>query len=118
MTGQEIITRLREGRRSDLPFIRWWRRENDFVDYELVDTFMENVRPDQEFADFELLGMEEMWEALRKVRPEGVSREKRRLGEVIVWKRAGDAGEKVCPFTPESLISIFDAETRGNVVDS
>jgi hypothetical protein len=113
MRGREIVEQL-QGRSQDKCFIKWWRRENDFSDYELIENFLADVRPEQEFADYRLLSLEEMWAELQKVGADRVRREKRTKGEVIVWE--GGGGSRECPFTGDSVLSIFDVETRGNVV--
>ncbi|WP_298439250.1 hypothetical protein [Geobacter sp.] len=120
MTGRDIMNEIRTGKRGDQHFIRWWRKENDFVDYELVDSFLAGARHDDEFSGYELLTMEQMWEALREFDPQGVSRGEREGQEVIYWEQTlpdGSTKNRICPFAPDSLISIFDAVTRGNPVD-
>lgn len=120
MTGREIINQVRTEKRADQHFIKWWRKENDFLDYELVDNFFRDARPDDEFSGYELLTTEQMWEALREFDPSAVSRGEREGQEVIFWEQKlsdGSTKSRICPYTPDSLISVFDAMTRGNPVD-
>lgn len=120
MTGREIIKQVRTEKRADQHFIKWWRKENDFVDFELAETFVENAAPDDEFSGYELLTMEQMWEALKEFDPSGVSRGEREGQPVIYWEQKladGSTKDRICPFAPDSLISVFDAVTRGNPVD-
>jgi hypothetical protein len=120
MKGSDVVRDL-AGQKTDRRFIKWWRKENDFVDYELVDDFLADARQEQEFAGYELLDLQQMWETLRRAVPGRVAREKYGQREVIVWSRMAEDGtmkEEVCPFTPESVMTIFDVETRGNVLDS
>jgi len=121
MKGSEIVKELRDNKVDQQNFIKWWRRENDFLDYELVAKFLEDVEPNQEFGGYEVLGLEEMWRHLQKIAPERVKREKRGNREVVVWTREAEDGTEstqVCDLTPRNLMAVFDVETRGNVVDS
>ena len=116
MTGNEVIKQLAERRKEGQVFIKWWRKEEDWLDLDLIDRFIENVKPDEEIGGFDLLTMEEMWAQVQKVGSSRVERTKKRGEEVVVWqKTAGE--EMVCPFTPESLLHIFDVETHGDFVD-
>ena len=120
MTGREIEKEIREGRNANQLFIRWWRKENDFVDYELVDSFLSSVGSGDEYAGYELLTMDQMWEALKGFDPAGVSRGEKGGEEVVFWEQKladGTTRNRICPYTPDSLISIFDAVTKGNPVD-
>ena len=120
MKASEIIREIRNNKVDEKSFIRWWRKENDFVDYELVETFVATNQPNQEFAGYEILDLQGMWETLKHSTPEHVTREKRGQKEVIVWRhRAHDGTEKteVCNFTPQTVMTIFDVETRGNVIE-
>ncbi len=116
MTGNEVIKQLAERRKEGQVFIRWWRKEEDWLDLDLIDRFVENAKPDEEIGGFDLLSMDEMWEQVQKVGSSRVERTKKRGEEVIVWQKT--VGEElVCPFTPESLLQIFDVETHGDFVD-
>lgn len=120
MKGSEILEQIQQQKNENLPFIRWWRKENDFSDYELLDIFLENLNPQHEFEDFELLDMEQMWEILHRKDPKHLSRDKQWGKDVILWERPekeGEEGHVVCPFTPESIMTIFDVETKGNVIE-
>lgn len=116
MKGTEIVKQIAELRKDGQFFIKWWRKEEDWLDLDLIDTFLRNVKPDEEIGGFDLLGMEEMWEYVQKVGSSRVERTKKRGEEVIVWQKKPDQ-ELVCPFTPESLIQIFDVESHGDFVD-
>jgi hypothetical protein len=118
MKGDELRDRIRRERRETDFFIKWWRREHDFMYFELIDDLLTQVTDDQEFEGYVLMTMEEMWEHLRKVEPAHLSREQRTHGEVVVWKRQREGEERVevCPFTPKNLMTIFDVETRGMVI--
>ena len=120
MKGSVIAQELRQNKVSETAFIRWWRKENDFVDYELVKNFLADADPNQEFGGYEVLDLQQMWETLQRTAPEHVSREKRGQREVIVWKHQVDEGDQkveVCNYSPQAVMTIFDVETRGNVID-
>jgi hypothetical protein len=121
MKGNELRDRIRQERRETQFFIKWWRREHDFMYFELIDDLLAQVTDDQEFEGFELLTMEQMWEHLQTIDAEHLSRERRTHGEVVIWRRpdreeAGAEKIEICPFTPKSLMTIFDVETRGMVI--
>lgn len=118
MTGKELQNELRLIDTSRQPFIKWWRKENDFADIELVGEFLRNLDPTVEFGGYELLDMEQMWDLLKQQSPKTVSRDERRREEVILWDHPSRDGQpqQVCPFTAESLLTIFNVETKGNLI--
>lgn len=120
MEPNQIIEQVGRMRSTDHRFIKWWQREHDYLHFELLDRFEERLRTEEEgikwLEGLELLDIEEMWEEVQRRFPDRVRREKRTLsGEVVIWNRPGK-GEQTCPFTAESLMTIFDVETRGRVV--
>jgi len=116
MIGNEILKQIKERRAADHRFIKWWRKEEDWLDFDLLDAFIANIDPTEELGGFDLLTMDEMWENLEKVTSSRVEREKKRGEDVIVWRnKAGE--ERVCPYNAESMMTIFDVETHGDVVD-
>lgn len=120
MTGREIAKQILETRKGEQYFIKWWRKENDFIDFELIDTFIKNARTEEEFTGYELLSMEQLWEIARSLDPDRLSRQTTEGQESIAWQQKRDDGttvDRVCPFTPDSLISIVDVLTKGNYVD-
>ncbi|HEX8960867.1 MAG TPA: hypothetical protein VF775_04775 [Geobacteraceae bacterium] len=116
MKGEDIVRQVADGRKEGQFFIRWWRKEEDWLDFDLIDTFLANAKPDEEIGGYDLLTMEEMWEYVRKVGGNRVARTTRKGEEVILWQKEPDK-ETVCQFTPDSLLKIFDVESRGNYVD-
>lgn len=120
LTGTEIRSRIDRERRPGQQVIKWWRPENDFVDYQLIDNFVEEASSEQLFADFELLDLDQMWSVLAEHIPGRIQRKHLREGEVVVWQRQEEGGklqELSYPFSAEALMTIFDVETRGNVID-
>ena len=116
MKGTEILKQIKEQRSSGHCFIKWWRKENDFVDYDLLERFVADLNPSEEISGFELLGIEPMWQELQRIGGGRVTKVRKGSDETIVWEKASGK-KKECPYTPDSIISIFDAETKGNPVD-
>ncbi len=119
MRAGEIIRAIENGRESGMMFIRWWRPENDFSDYELCDNFIRNADSTHEIGGFDLLSLEQMWDVLTRWKPTGLKRVKTARGEMIEWqKRQADGTLKLetCPLTPGAVMYIFDYETGGDVV--
>jgi hypothetical protein len=115
MTTAEIAKTIRNERTSDMQFISWWRKEEDFLDYDLIDRFMENAGQNREVGGYELLTTEQMWDRLEKVCGKRVLKTQKAGEQLIEWDTKG--GVRTCPYTPKSMIEIFDVETKGNVVD-
>ena len=121
MTGIELMKQLEQLREERHYFIKWWRKENDFVDIELLESFYDAVQAGEQFEGFELLDMEQLWEIVRKLCGERVTRTKQDGNEILTWERLDDKGasRKIsCSFAPEFLMQIFDVETRGNYIES
>jgi len=118
MNKQQILNEVSVRRREESRFIRWWRKENDFVDYELLDHFVAHLPGQIELGGFELLTTDQMWQAMQRLLGPRVGREKRTTGDVLILQptRGEPAGVEESPFTPENMIRIFDRETRGNTI--
>lgn len=120
MTGTELLHEIEMRKEPRHQFIKWWRKENDFTDIEMLDSFSEGVRAGDEFGGFELLGMEELWSIVDRLCNGRVVRRVFDQHEDIVWDRVGKDGVArcyTCSFAPEFLIQIFDVETRGNYIE-
>lgn len=119
MRSSEIVREIRSRPEGAEEFIRWWRKENDFADYELVNTFIKHSRADHEIGGFELLDIEQMWSAVLRLVPKGLERVRTRKGEVVEWTKMGRDGKKhtyICPFSAETVMMIFDEKTRGDTL--
>lgn len=119
MRSDEIIRGIKQGQREGKAFIKWWRSENDFTDYELFDNFIARANSGHEFAGYELLDVDQMWEVLKRWKPIGLKRVNSRMGEQIEWQRKAADGSlhlQTCSLTPDSIMFIFDYETDGDVV--
>lgn len=120
MRGRDIIATLNDQRNDKHCFVRWWRKEEDFLDYDLIDRFVDNITGTEEIGGIDLLTMDEMWNEVRRVGGSRVTLMHSAKGDHVEWTHRGKKGESthVCAFTPEALIEIYDVETRGNAVDS
>ena len=119
MRSSEIVQEIKNRPENGREFIRWWRKENDFADYELVDNFIEHSRTEDEIGGYELLDIEQMWQSITRWIPSGLARVKTHKGEVVEWTKIGKDGKKhtyICPFSAETVMMIFDEETQGDVL--
>lgn len=120
MNGKELLQKLDQQEQESHHFIKWWRKENDFVDIELIETFRDAVKAGDEFGGFELLDMEQLWNIINRFCPDRVSRRIMDNHEMVVWDRLDKKGTKSsikCSYSPEFLIQIFDVETKGNYIE-
>ena len=124
MQGYELVKKI-EKERTEHPenvFIKWWRKEEDWIDFDLVSRFLENLDYGSEFGGFDLIGLDEMWGAIEK-RCEGrASKVQREDGQWVLHYTAPKGVEveeslPEYPYSPESLLKILDMETNFNYVD-
>jgi hypothetical protein len=117
--GREIIASVKERRNEGHCFVKWWRKEEDFLDYDLIDRFVENTGGTEEIGGIDLLTMNDMWDEVRRVGGSRVKLLHDKEGDRVEWVHSGKAGLRtnVCAFTPETLMEIYDVETKGNPVD-
>lgn len=120
MRGNEAIAALNKRRTEKDCFVKWWRKEEDFLDYDLIDRFVENTSGGEEIGGIDLLTMDDMWNEVRRVGGSRVTLLHGTNGDRVEWIHKGKTGvqKNVCAFTPETLMQIFDVETKGNAVDS
>lgn len=116
MNSREIVKSVKEQRTSEHHFISWWRKEEDFLDFDLIDRFLENLKGDEEIGGFELVSQARMWEQLKKICGDRICRSQQNDQEVIKWEHKGSC--RICPYVPSSLMEIFDIETHDSFVDS
>lgn len=113
MTGSEVLEQMRAQRNANHCCIKWWRKEKDFVDFELIDSFVKQVKPDDIIDGFKLLDLEQMWEALLDLDPDKLVRVKKGDQELIEWvwhDKAGMEQTSIYPFTPQGIITILNDE--------
>ena len=120
MRGHDAVVTLNERRTDKHFFVKWWRKEEDFLDYDLIDRFVENTRGTEEIGGIDLLTMDDMWNEVRRVGGSRVTLLHGTGGDSVEWVHKGKSGirKNTCAFTPETLMQIFDIETKGNAVDS
>lgn len=120
MRGREIVSTLEKRRSDEHRFVKWWRKENDFADYDLIERFMDNTASSEEIDGLDLLTMDEMWQELKRIGGGRINLIRDRSGDVVEWERLDEKGKHmdVCVYTPETIMEIFDAETRGNPICS
>lgn len=113
MTGKEILAQIAGGKRDGKPFIKWWSKANDVVDFDLIERFAAKVRGEETIDGFELLDMEQMWQTLLELDPDNLTRVRKGGEELIqwLWQDGSGAEQTTCyPFTPQGLITLFDEE--------
>ena len=118
MTSYGLQKAIRDQVRPEHLFIKWWRKEEDFLDFDLLERFRTNLSDDQTIEGFDLVGMDEMWGYLQKVAGNKVDRVVKNGVDTLLWSDEEKMVVKEMPFTAESLIEVFDAETDDNFVDS
>lgn len=116
MTGGEIMKIIREKGTAEQCFIKWWRKEEDFIDFDLIERFESKVGKDEEFGGFELISMQQMWDHVKELCSDRLSKTLKDGEEVVVWTR-GDKKSHSLPYKPKTLLDILDFETKGNYVD-
>lgn len=120
MKGYDILDKIQKNRLPEHVFVKWDRKENDFVDYDLIDRFIDNLSGDEEMADVNLLTMDEVWSEIKRLVGDKVKIVRTNTGESVEWAHKGKSGgvtTQTCPYTPETLMTIFDVETRGNPIE-
>lgn len=119
MRRGDILNQLELGQEQGKEFIKWWRKEDDFVDFELIEQFV-NTEDTFDFENYELLDKSDMLNELKRWQPDELELVVSDDGEVIKWKHKSKDGQWksfTCPFDAASVMSIFDTVTRGDTVE-
>ena len=119
MDEGEFLKVVEQGKKEGKEFIRWWRKENDFADFDLIDRYLQTSHARNDIENFDLLDKDEMWDVLQKQVAGDLYHRVSTKNDTIEWHRLGKDGEEhtyVCPYTAHSMMSIFDAETKGNTL--
>jgi hypothetical protein len=121
--GYELVRKIEEEKSAfpDHIFIKWWRKEEDFIDFDLVARFLENLDYACDISGFDLIDKDEMWKTVAS-RTKGLEVKVQPNGSwILLWTdQAGTETEITCaecPYTPDTLLKILDAETKDNYVD-
>src|SRR6185369_2777254 len=107
MTSYEVRKAIGDQKRSDQLFIKWWRKEEDFLDFDLLDRFMANLDDDQVIDGYDLVGIDDMWGYVQRVAGDKVERVVKNGVDTIIWTDKDKLVTKEMPFSPQSLIDIF-----------
>lgn len=123
MQGHELVKKVQteKSEHPDQIFIKWWRNEEDFVDFDVVSRFLESYSYGTEIGGFQLLGMDEMWRTV-ETRSQGRASKEESDGSFVVHWTPPSWAEDVesrseYPYTPETLLKILDAESDDNYID-
>ena len=119
MNGYELKQSLMSNDAEGRYFIKWWRKENDFADYELIDQFLQHLKPESEFENYQLLSMDDMWKELRRHASARIWMEKHKGESEVHWQHLGGDGssrEDHYRYTPKVLMALFDRETHGDTL--
>jgi hypothetical protein len=123
MQGYELVKKIERERGShpERVFIKWWRKEEDFVDFDLVERFLANLDYSAELGGYDLIDQDEMWRTIEARCRGRVSKVQRDGHWVLLWTppKNAEVEERLAeyPNTPESMLKILDAETNYNFVD-
>lgn len=123
MQGYQLVKEIEQQKsaHADRIFIKWWRNEEDFIDFDLVTRFLANLNYSTDISGFELIDQDEMWKTVER-RAHGKASKVQRNGEwLVLWTPPKGSETEItcteCPYTPETLLKILDAETNDNYVD-
>ncbi len=119
MNNREISNALEKAQEQGKEVIRWYRKENDFVDFELIDKFLATDQT-VEFEGYELLSKEEMWDTLQRWQSKGLSLVEANGEDTIEWQYPDKNGQKhiyQCPYNAHNLMVIFDKLTQGDTIE-
>ena len=124
MQGYELVKSIRSEKAGhpDKVFIKWWRKEQDFIDFDLVERFLEKIDfSASEIGGFELIDQDQMWQTIETRCGGRATKVRRNGGFVVLWNppKGVEMEDRLpeYPYTPESLLKILDVETDYNYVD-
>jgi hypothetical protein len=119
ISESDFLKVIEQGKKEGKEFIKWWRKESDFVDFELIDRYLQAEDARHDFENFDLLDKQEMWKVLQEQVPGELYHRVATQSDTIEWQRIDKDGKTqtyVCPYNAHSMMSIFDAETKGQTL--
>ena len=119
MGESDFLKVIEQGKKEGKEFIKWWRKENDFVDFDLIDRYLQIEGSRHDCENFDLLDKDEMWDLLQKNVSGELYHRVATKSDTIEWRCLGKDGKKhtyVCPYNAHSIMSIFDAQTKGDTL--
>ena len=123
MQGYQLVKKIQKERSAhpENVFIRWWRKEEDYIDFDLVSRFLETLDYALEVEGFELIDQDEMWRIIESRCNGRISKVKQDGQWVLHWTppKGAELEERLpqYPYTPEAMLKILDIETNYNYVD-
>ena len=114
----QLIQAVQQGKEDGKEFIKWWRKENDFADFELIDDYLSATDQRHNIENFQLLDKEEMLDVLKRWNPK-IRRSQSTQSDTLEWPYRDKDGlmqTYSCPYNAHSIMSIFNAETRGDTL--
>lgn len=113
MTKNEIISRIATERKKGDCFIKFYKTGHTLVDIDLLDDFVASRDQCAEIDEYELLDMEQTWQALIDLDPDRMTRSGEGADEVIEWIWSDSNGiekKTIFPFTPDGIMKIINDE--------
>jgi hypothetical protein len=124
MEGYELVKKIRTetAAHPERVFIKWWRKEEDYIDFDLVTRFLERIDfSATEIGGYDLIDQDEMWQTIERRCNGRASKVQREGAWVLLWTppKGAELEERLpeYPYTPESMLKILDVETDYNYVD-
>ncbi|OGU12765.1 MAG: hypothetical protein A2075_05255 [Geobacteraceae bacterium GWC2_58_44] len=123
MQGHELVKKIQKDSTAhpERIFIKWWRKEEDYIDFDLVARFLENLNYGTEISGYDLIDQEEMWRTIERRCNGRASKVQRDGRTVVLWNppKGAEVEERLpeYPDTPETLLKILDVESNYNYVD-
>jgi hypothetical protein len=113
MKVSDVAEQIRVQRSGEHCCIKSWVDDHRIVDFNSIEQFLEQAKADDMVEGFELLTLEQMWEALIALDPDNLVRVATPAGETIRWlwtDKNGKEIEQTFPFSPEGIMTIMNDE--------
>lgn len=119
MTGYELMRKLMFADTYDRCIIKWWREGSDSADYELLDRFLQHLAPQDEFDGFELLGVDELWQELKRHDSTHVWMEEQKGEPILHWQYVDGNGrlkEEVYHCSDHGIMAFFSKKSQSDAL--